>query len=279
MSPPRPKVLVLASTFPRWNGDRQPRFVLDLCKGLADRFDILVLAPHAPGAALAETLEGIPVRRFRYWIPRWQSLAYGGGMLEQVRGNPLRLLQLPFLLSALILATRRALADDGHSLIHAHWIIPQGVAAAAVRGRTPLVCTAHGADAFGLRAKPFLALKRWVLGRSTALTVVSEAIASQLRPLLPHPMDTPVMPMGADLRDTFTPDESVEREPMRLVFAGRMVEKKGVEVLLRALPAVLDKHPGIRLHIVGTGPREATLRTRATDLGLEARVVFHGALD
>lgn len=44
------KLLVTASTFPRWEGDTEPRFVLDLCKALKTYFDVTVLVPACPDA-------------------------------------------------------------------------------------------------------------------------------------------------------------------------------------------------------------------------------------
>lgn len=44
------KLLVTASTFPRWEGDTEPRFVLDLASHMTDEFDVTVLVPAAPGA-------------------------------------------------------------------------------------------------------------------------------------------------------------------------------------------------------------------------------------
>ena len=77
------RVLVLTSTFPRWAGDTEPRFVLDLCRHLAAAaVDVRVLAPHTAGAALEEALEGVHVRRFRYFFPALQSLAYSAASLQ-----------------------------------------------------------------------------------------------------------------------------------------------------------------------------------------------------
>ena len=41
-----------------------------------------------------------------------------------------------------------------------------------------------------------------------------------------------VQPMGVDLENRFTPDESVTRSNSELLFVGRLVEKKGVRYLL-----------------------------------------------
>jgi phosphatidyl-myo-inositol dimannoside synthase len=130
----RPRVLMLTSTLPRWEGDSEPRFVLDLAKRLSADFDIELVAPHAPGAVRHEVLEGIPVTRFRYWIPRWQSVAYEGGISWRLKENRWRLFQLPFFfVSQLWHIGRRIGREPGFSVIHAHWIVPQGLAALLAR--------------------------------------------------------------------------------------------------------------------------------------------------
>ena len=47
----RPRVLMLTSTLPRWVGDAEPGFVLDLARELNTDFDVELVAPHAEGAA------------------------------------------------------------------------------------------------------------------------------------------------------------------------------------------------------------------------------------
>ena len=66
-SPPVKNVLVLTSTFPRWQGDKDPPFVHELCRRLAETCRIMVLAPHAPGAKTREVLEGIGARVVKCW--------------------------------------------------------------------------------------------------------------------------------------------------------------------------------------------------------------------
>lgn len=61
-------------------------------------------------------------------------------------------------------------------------------------------------------------------------------------------------------------------------FAGRLVPKKGVDVLLEALPMVHEQVPSARLLIAGDGPLRDALATRAADLGVEDRVEFLGHL-
>lgn len=71
------KLLITASTFPRWQGDTEPRFILDLAKNMADEFDVTVLAPAAPGAKEKEEIEGVKVIRYHYFpVRKWETLCY-----------------------------------------------------------------------------------------------------------------------------------------------------------------------------------------------------------
>jgi glycosyltransferase involved in cell wall biosynthesis len=64
-----------------------------------------------------------------------------------------------------------------------------------------------------------------------------------------------------------------------IVFVGRLVEKKGVEHLIRAMTVVRNSEPDVDLIIVGSGPLDAELRQLASDLKVEDSVHFQGALE
>ena len=85
------KLLVTASTFPRWEGDTEPRFVLDLCKALKIYFDVTVLVPACPDAKKEEFLEGIKVIRYHYFpIHKWETLCYPGAIVPRIKEKKLR---------------------------------------------------------------------------------------------------------------------------------------------------------------------------------------------
>lgn len=64
----------------------------------------------------------------------------------------------------------------------------------------------------------------------------------------------------------------------RIVCVARMVPHKRVDRLIRALPAVAVKHPGVELHLIGEGESRPGLQQIALELGLGSSVVFHGRL-
>ena len=238
----KPKLLVTASTFPRWSGDTEPGFVASLAFEQAESFDVVVLAPHCKGAAREERLSrngrSVDVRRFRYCFDACETLAYDGGMLSRVRRNPLRLLLLPAFLIAQMWAVAKLDREHRFAALHAHWIIPQGIVAAmlsALSRRTPpLLVTSHGGDLYALRGRLLAWLKRWVLRRADAITVVSNAMREDCARHGVAPERIVVQSMGVDLDETFTPGEQRDGRD-GLVFVGRLVEKKGVSYLIEAM--------------------------------------------
>jgi glycosyltransferase involved in cell wall biosynthesis len=272
---------VLASTYPRWGGDHEPGFVHELCKRLVARFDVTVLTPHAPGAARRECLDGVDIRRFRYAPQRLQTLVHGGGMLANLRRARWKWALLPGFMLAQYWSAWRIARELRVDIVHAHWVLPQGLIAYLLRctGSIPAYAlTAHGADLHGLRGAWAQRLKRCVIRDAAALSTVSAALRDEAAALASGGPAAQVIPMGADLRERFVPDAAVPRRHDELLFIGRLVDKKGVACLLDAFKQLRDSRSQLRLRIVGHGPLADRLRARAADLGMSAVVDFVGPL-
>lgn len=278
MQPAKPMLLMVTSTLPRWDDDAEPRFVLDLCHALSARYRVVALAPHAPGAAIRQHWGPVEVRRYRYFFQWGEQLAYDGGILPKLRQRPWLWCIVPFFLAAQTLAIARVLRRDDVSLIHAHWLIPQGlcarVARILARSRTPLVATAHGADVFALKGGVARVLQRWVARGCCRIGAVSTALADALADRGVPRRLLRVLPMGIAIPDGTAP----ARDPDLIAFAGRIVEKKGVGVLLEAFRLLSREHPRARLAIAGAGPELQQRRSQAREAGLAERVDFLGAV-
>jgi glycosyltransferase involved in cell wall biosynthesis len=253
--------------------------VLDLCRHLSEYVDIHVVAPHTTGAALSESIENISVRRFRYFVPAWQSVTYQGGILGRLRENPWRVLQLPFFLVALWWSTLRLVRTWQPDIIHAHWVIPQGVIACLAAGnRVPVLCTSHGSDLHGLQSGTFQMLKRWTLRRCRTVTVVSRSMANKVRSLAPE-TSVEVIPMGTNLNLLFTPPaDEATRRTNEIVFVGRLVETKGLRYLLQAFAAIQRTRSDLVLTIVGDGPMKDEVRHLISALGQDRSVRLPGGM-
>lgn len=277
-----PRILVVASTYPRWRGDTEPGFVHELARRLTDEFDMLALVPHARGARGRECMDGVNITRYRYAPERLESLVSPGGMTVNLRRNRAKWLLVPGFVLAQAVASFRLIRCFRPQVIHAHWLIPQGAVMALLsvlwRRCPPFIVTSHGADLFAFGSRYFRPIKRWVLRRAAAVTVVSNAMAKIVREL-DRCVPVHVMPMGTDLTETFVPpDDEARRAADTLVFAGRLVEKKGVEKLLDALPRLVYARPDLSLVIAGDGPLRERLERHAEHLGIAEFVDFRGAL-
>jgi glycosyltransferase involved in cell wall biosynthesis len=282
------RVLVAASTFPLHPDDGGPRFVLDLCQALLRHVDVTVVAPAAPGAAARERWGDLEIRRFAYFLPRSrQCLAYGAGMSENLSRSWLARLQVPGFLAAEARALRALARELRCDVVHSHWILPQGLTAAWARGRERRfahVTTLHGSDSYFLPRLPACrALAEWICARSDAVLAVATNVRENLDRVLGRPSGACLLPMGVDTAHFRSPAASrAEEAPFPggfLLFVGRFVAQKGLDVLLRALPRVREQHPGLGLVALGDGPLAPELRRTARELGLDPWVRFAGRVD
>lgn len=289
MLPSKKNLLVTTSTFLRWKKDVIPSFVYDLSERLTQDFDVWVLAPHSKGAALSERSDEINILRYKYFLERFEQLGEKA-ILPNLKRRPCLWLQVPFFLFAQLLAIKTIAKKHDIHLIHAHWILPQGLIAVLYKilfdRNARIVVTSHGGDVFGLRSRPLTAIKKWVLNNIDHLTVVSSAIEKEIMSFgIKRELPVDVVPMGVDL-SLFSPEHFSEDIRKKhaingslLLFVGRLSEKKGVKYLIRAMPFILSDFPETKLLIIGEGEEESNLKSLAAQLSLMNKsIIFTGAM-
>jgi glycosyltransferase involved in cell wall biosynthesis len=231
------------------------------------------------GAPDRDEIEGVQVRRFHYFWPRFLERLADGAILENVRRSRWLLLLAPLLFLFELIAAYKWARETRPAVIHAHWFIPQGIVAVLV-GRLlgiPVVVTAHGGDITGLRGWPWSVVRKVVAARSRAITVVSSDLQRRLDGVTSGGGRPPlVMPMGVDTKRFRADPRSRLPSEKTVLFVGRLAEKKGLEYLVRAFPEVLSRHPDARLIVVGDGPLRGELEALARELRLEERVQMVG---
>jgi glycosyltransferase involved in cell wall biosynthesis len=171
-----------------------------------------------------------------------------------------------------ILASRPA-------VVHAHfgWAAPLAAPAAARLG-APLAVTFHATDvtAWPHQDPRNARAYRRVFGRIALAMAVSRFTERGLR-AVGYEGEVAIEPAGVAL-DAFPFRGALEPRPeTELLFVGRLVPRKGLDLLLRAL-ARLDRRERLRLTVVGDGPQRAELAGLTRELGVADRVAFRGAL-
>ena len=278
-------VLVTATTFPRWKDDAEPNFVYVLSNLLAKKgYNITVLAPHHYGAKKFEILGNLKVYRFPYFYPlRFQRLCYEGGVLENIRKSFIAKIQVPFLFISELFYTTRIIKKEKIDLIHAHWVIPQGVIAAIIKKlyKIPFIATAHAGDIFPIRKNMLKNLARFALKNSSYITVNSSFTKNSILKIY-NANNIEVIPMGINLNE-FNPKKMENKlknkygsENKLILFVGRLAKKKGVEYLIKSMPLVLKNLPRTKLLVIGYGPEKIKLLNLTKELKIEDNVIFIG---
>lgn len=276
------KILVLTTTFPRWDGDTEPDFVYELSSRLADTFEIHVLAPHFQGAKKYEFFDGMHVHRYQYFLEKFQCLAYQGGILANLKSAKWTYLLVPFLLLFQLVHAIRLVRKYDIDLIHAHWIFPQGLIAVLVRycsrRKINIVTTSHGSDLYALNGFSMNIIKKYVIKNSELFTVVSTAMAKYISTHLGISRFKPcVIPMGVAL-DNLPVLREITRNSHQYIFVGRLIQGKGVDVLLKAFSELKSRQLHFKLFIAGDGPERSQLVQLVEMLGLGDNIIFLGAI-
>jgi glycosyltransferase involved in cell wall biosynthesis len=167
-------------------------------------------------------------------------------------------------------------------VIDAHYIYPDGVAAALVAGwlGVPFTVTARGSDVnllgrYALQRR----MIRWAASRAGAVIAVSGALRQALMALGCLAEKIHVLQNGVDLEEFRTLDRAAARRELgingtTLLSVGKLDENKGHHLVIEALHEL----PGVRLMVVGTGPWQGRLEQQARSQDLQGRVTFLGSV-
>jgi colanic acid/amylovoran biosynthesis glycosyltransferase len=146
----------------------------------------------------------------------------------------------------------------------------------------PAVVSFHGADAgVGLQKTNHLEIARAVFDHADAVLVRSESLATELRQLGCPEDKIYLQRTGLPLDEWPLAEsrEDPEDGSWHLVQTCRLIEKKAIDVTLRAVALARETFPNLRLTVAGDGPLRGDLDVLTSDLDLNDAVRFTGFLD
>lgn len=105
--------------------------------------------------------------------------------------------------------------------------------------------------------------------------IVARGIASGKVLVIPNAVDIEKFSVGG------APDETLKSQlglsgSRILGFIGSFYAYEGLDLLIDALPRMLEKAPDVRVLLIGGGPQEAALKQQASQLGIADKIVFSG---
>jgi PEP-CTERM/exosortase A-associated glycosyltransferase len=214
------------------------------------------------------------------------------GLLAKLPGGD------PFAVMAAIEKRLMQLARELHpDVIHAHSPVLNAVPAIRVGRKLgiPVVyeirafwedaAVDHGSTSEdSLRYKLTRALETWAVKKADAVTVICEGLRGDLVARGIPENKISIIPNAVDI-DKFNVGGKADPElKLRLGlgnsrvlgFIGSFYAYEGLDLLLRALPAILKQIPDVKVLLVGGGPQDENLRRLAGELDLKDRIVFTG---
>jgi len=175
-------------------------------------------------------------------------------------------------------------------LVHGHdWLVAYVSRAVKHAFRIPMVATIHATEYgrnYGLHnnmQRHISDVEWWMIYESWRAICCSRYMKGELQHVFQVPDDKiRIIPNGVNTEafrmkgnsqrreDFASPDEQI------VLYVGRLVREKGVQVLLDAIPHILKFRPGTKFLIAGRGPHEGALRSQASAMGIDNRVYFTG---
>lgn len=256
------------------------RAVADLSQAMAELgHDVAVITGDWPECEPTEYVQGVRVYRVNQFFPKPMDF------LEEVHLMNFHLVQKGIEL----------FTQGDFDVIHAHdWLVAPAAKVLKHAFGRPLVCTIHATEwgrNNGLHndlQHHISDLEWWLTYESYRVICCSEYMREELRRVFQVPPDKlMVIPNGVRAEDfaQVHPDLDQWRrqwaapEEEIVLYVGRHVFEKGIDLLLAAAPKVLQYCPQAKLIIAGRGPYHDELKRQAWELGLGEKVVFPGFVD
>jgi glycogen(starch) synthase len=182
-------------------------------------------------------------------------------------------------------------------LIHNHdWLTSFAAISLKRRYKTPMLATIHATERGRGRGHLYDEHSRrideaeWrLVYEAWRVICCAQYMAEEVRSYFGVPLDkADVIPNGVDA-SPFDALDGVDLSAFRgqyarpdeqiVLYVGRLVQEKGVEILIRAAPQVLREIPTARFVIAGKGPELEPLRQLVDELGLRSRILCPGFID
>lgn len=285
------KIAIITSSYPRFPGDGTAPFIKSLAENFAKLGNsVHVIAPYDPLVKSSENTSSVQMHWFRYFWPKSLNLI---GHSRSLKGDAklagLSILLIPFYLFFGVLTVLRVCKAHKIDVLHVNWVLPNGPIAYIVSKllKIPYVLSLHGSDIFVTRKNfVFTKIGSVIISKASSITACSSELkdaaislgAGDKVVLLPWGADpnkfSPTS-YSIDLRKKYLGD----KEGSLVLAVGRLVYKKGFDVLLSAWKNVINDFPDTKLLIGGEGPLKPQLESQAKELGIDSSVIFTGRID
>lgn len=281
------KLLVVSSSYPLFKGDFNGIFVHELVKNLVPDYQVYVIAPLGNNSSKEGVIDNVTVYRHRQFPLFDIDFAYGIGISDRIKQNPIYLFVVPFFILYQLILLCKIIKKEKINTIHAFWLIPQAGVAVILKKlffpKLKIVCSILGADINSFNSFFGAKLKKHILKNIEVLITQSLPMADKAKEL-GYSKKIYHYPLSVDT-DKYHPNKHSSRirtihhvEGKILLYVATLTERKGIRYLIESLPIIILIHPKVKLLVIGDGDLRGEMEQLSEDLGVKNNVTFLGFL-
>jgi glycosyltransferase involved in cell wall biosynthesis len=242
------KLVVLTTSFPKNKNDYSGLFVLNYLKNT--NINSIVIAPHTKGLKTNEKWENIEIIRVKYAPESLEKLFYLKGVPDNLKKTPiLSLLAIPWMIKSSYIAYKKLEKDD---ILITNWAFPTGVIGALIKkilkDKIKHINIIHSAGLTILKNRNLKRITKFLYNNTDKIHFVNTEHISWFEKLIDKKIDRDkiiLKPMPISL----TVNPSNKENKNNILYLGRIVKIKGLELMLDELKSIKD----MNITIAGDG--------------------------
>lgn len=268
------KIVVLTTSYPRFNGDYSG-FISGLYeKMVLKKNKIKVVAPHDAKSKTYELMNKVEIFRPLYASPKWEVVAYNSGIADNLKKSLLSKIELPFFVLSFIFKSYRVC--KGCDLIHAHWTFC-GLVAVLLKifHKKPIVLTVHGSD---LTVFPKF-LNKLVFRKVNQIITVSSFLKKEIEKMGADGEKITVIFNGIPNLESFLRIKYKIENHNAVLWVGRFIEDKNPLLLISSFKKVVRKIPTAQLTMIyfgSLGAKATKIKNNIEKTKLRNNIFFEG---
>ncbi len=267
-------ILHLVTAFKRNSNDVITPWMVDLLAEQASGNNVFVLTSAYRRINKKQIFNNIKILRFSYAPSNLQKMSHDFTMNDFLKKNPLYFLLLPLFFICGTIKLVEIVNKYDIDIVNIHWPFPLSLMTVPIRylKKIKIVNIWYGAEMkiIGKKTNKIKDIFRSIVKAADINIAISTHTANILKKIIGE-VDTVIIPYGV-----IVPKKQEYKKKKYILFVGRLVERKGVEYLIKAMKTVKKEYI---LKIVGSGPIINKLREIVKFEQLSNRVEFLGKVN
>jgi len=278
------KICFITSSFPRYEDDTSAPWLFRLCDELSKKgLNISIFAPSYKGLK-QKNYRGLPVYRFRYFFAPFETLTHDDKAPAQIHRFFYKIIIAVYAASGCVNSFFYFIFKK-YDIIGVHWPFPQalfGIIGKYLTG-AKLVYHFYASELLLIKQNRFTKMVfNFLMLFADGVVTISSFTAGLVNKEIGNKIQMDIIPYGSTIPEAMIKQpektQNASDNPINLLFAGRLIERKGLMYLLKAAKILNRQNVPFSLAIVGDGYQKELLAEYISLNHLDDKVVLKGEI-